>query len=193
MHTWTSRSNALAFYAFFGSCLLASYAAVSSLWLGGEPIIRECRIAKVEKFTSDSHAKKMNPLIRAPQGEIAALRTNIDTDFRPLFHWNVKQLFVFVIAEYQTGHNETSEVTIFDTIIRSPSEANIQLQSVGKYFIVDESEKLKGNLMKIHLKWDIMPATGILFSGKSDSVHSLRLPNEYCFDVQCQWEDSPQT
>ena len=53
------------------------FSLCSSSWLGEAPIVRHCRIAKVEKFTSDSHAKKMNPLIRAPQGEIAALRTTI--------------------------------------------------------------------------------------------------------------------
>ena len=84
-------------------------------------------------------------------------------------------------------------MTIYDTIIQSSGEANIQVQSVGKYFIVDESEKLKGNLMKIHLKWDVMPVTGVLLSGKRDSTHSIRLPTEYCIDVECAWEDSPQT
>lgn len=49
----------------------------SSLWLGGEPIIRDFRVARVDKFTSDAHAKRLNPAIRAPQGEIAALRTTL--------------------------------------------------------------------------------------------------------------------
>lgn len=31
--------------------------------------------------------------------------TLLSTDLRPAFHWNLKQLFVFVVAEYESATN----------------------------------------------------------------------------------------
>lgn len=35
----------------------------------------------------------------------ALLSFDLDADLRPAFHWNLKQLFVFVLAEYETKAN----------------------------------------------------------------------------------------
>lgn len=83
----------------------------------------------------------------------------------------------------------TSEVTIFDLIVKNKEMANLELTSVGKYFIVEELEKLKGNDIDVLLKWDIMPVTGSLYLGSSTSDLTITLPKEYCFDVQCNWEE----
>jgi len=39
------------------------------------------------------------------QTDRAVLRFNLDADLSSVFHWNVKQLFVFVTAEYTTKTN----------------------------------------------------------------------------------------
>ena len=52
----------------------------------------------------------------------AVLTLGIDADLRSVFNWNVKQLFVYVTAEYETDANVLNQVVVWDTIINdSPS------------------------------------------------------------------------
>jgi signal peptidase complex subunit 3 len=44
-------------------------------------------------------------------GEQAFLQFDIDADLTGLWNWNVKQLFVFLMAEYQTKHSKLNQVT----------------------------------------------------------------------------------
>ena len=39
------------------------------------------------------------------QTDRAVLKFDIDADLSSVFHWNVKQLFVFLIAEYKSDTN----------------------------------------------------------------------------------------
>jgi Signal peptidase subunit len=36
---------------------------------------------------------------------IMSILMNLRADLSPAFHWNIKQLFVFVVAEYETEAN----------------------------------------------------------------------------------------
>ena len=52
----------------------------------------------------------------------AVLTLGIDADLRSVWNWNVKQLFVYVTAEYETKPNVLNQVVVWDTIISdSPS------------------------------------------------------------------------
>jgi hypothetical protein len=46
--------------------------------------------------------------------------TNVNVDFQadltPLFNWNVKQLFLYLTAEYTTPHNEVRSGFAFMTV-----------------------------------------------------------------------------
>ena len=50
---------------------------------------------------------------------------------RSVFNWNVKQLFVYVTAEYETEANTLNQVVVWDQIISHPSQAWIRSSSVA--------------------------------------------------------------
>ena len=49
----------------------------------------------------------------------AVLSFDLNADLRPAFHWNLKQLFVYVVAEYETSANPLNQVIIWDKIVKS--------------------------------------------------------------------------
>ena len=50
----------------------------------------------------------------------AVLTLGIDADLRTVFNWNVKQLFVYVTAEYETEPNVLNQVVVWDLTLTQP-------------------------------------------------------------------------
>ena len=103
MHTVWVRLNAVVFFSLSVLLVLALLAAFSSIpvFLGDNGNAEAPLEAIVNKV-------QMNSLrsLRSHGGVDRALFSiDIDADFRPAFHWNVKQLFVFVVAEYTSKAN----------------------------------------------------------------------------------------
>ena len=48
----------------------------------------------------------------------ALLSFDIHADLRPAFHWNIKQLFVYVVAQYET-EGRTNQVVLWDKIVEA--------------------------------------------------------------------------
>ena len=61
----------------------------------------------------------------------AILSLQLDADLRSVFNWNVKQLFVYVTAEYETEANVLNQVVVWDQIISEPQHAWIRSSSVA--------------------------------------------------------------
>ena len=49
----------------------------------------------------------------------ALLSFDLDVDFKPAFHWNIKQLFVYVVASYESNKNPVNNVVLWDKIIEA--------------------------------------------------------------------------
>ncbi|KAG8836000.1 hypothetical protein FRC18_012080 [Serendipita sp. 400] len=76
----------------------------------------------------------------ARREEAAFFEFNIDADLRPLFHWNTKQVFVYLSAEYTNGKGLENEVVIWDRIVRRQRDARIRIENgQNKYFFKDHS------------------------------------------------------
>lgn len=43
--------------------------------------------------------------IEEGKSDMAMMALNINADLSPLFNWNVKQLFIYLVAEYKTSKN----------------------------------------------------------------------------------------
>ena len=52
----------------------------------------------------------------------AILNLGINADLRSVFNWNVKQLFVYITAEYETEANVLNQVVVWDTIVNDVSQ-----------------------------------------------------------------------
>ena len=111
------------------------------------------------------------------------LSFDIHADMAPTFHWNIKQIFVCVVAEYPSEANDINRVVLWDKIIEATDESKvIDEQNVFvKYALVDQGTELRGKQVELKLLWDHMPITGMLFMGhqKADQVASFSLPSEY--------------
>jgi Signal peptidase subunit len=130
------------------------------------------------------------------------LELDLDADLSGLFNWNVKQLFVFIKATWETKTNSHNEQIIWDRIIQSPQDALLKLNaSSPKYLVIDQKAgEIRGKALNISIHWDVMPYTGLLLLGGASSgplydgfgkdkdiaspakrhYYSLRLPENPC-------------
>ncbi|KAH8078811.1 hypothetical protein JL720_9560 [Aureococcus anophagefferens] len=100
-------------------------------------------------------------------------------DLTPAFHWNLKQLFVFVLAEYYTESNVLNQVILWDKIVTSEEEARLDERNVYvKYALIDQTNELRNTSVNYLLVWDHMPVTGRLFMERETGSTSM-LPKEY--------------
>ncbi|KAI9342527.1 signal peptidase 22kDa subunit [Obelidium mucronatum] len=105
---------------------------------------------------------------KKPLTELATVHFDLNADLSPLFNWNTKQLFVFLVAEYRTDSHNFNQVTLWDDIITSKEESTIKLKRKKcKYLLSDISNKIAGVEANLTLHWDIMPHVGFLIADKS--------------------------
>ena len=115
----------------------------------------------------------------------ALLSFDITADMRPTFHWNIKQIFVYVVASYETPSKKLNQVVLWDKIIEATdpeSKKVIDEQNVFvKYALVDQGDELRGKDVELRLMWDHMPITGLLYMGEQpkEGASSFALPAEY--------------
>lgn len=110
------------------------------------------------------------------QTDRAVLKFDIDADLSSVFHWNVKQLFVFLIAEYTSDTNVRPEhvvvwlqlwgrsspltcslpqalnqVVVWDHIARTPEEAIIKVKDAyNKYALIDQGSELRYVVARVY-------------------------------------------
>ncbi|CEI89945.1 hypothetical protein RMCBS344292_04281 [Rhizopus microsporus] len=109
--------------------------------------------------------------------EFARLSFDIDADFSELFNWNTKQIFVTVVADYETDKYKRNSVVLWDRIITQKEKANLKLKNVGnKYAMVDISQKWNYERANLSIAWDITPHVGLLQSGQLLTDAHLIIP-----------------
>merc|ERR1712046_16634 len=111
----------------------------------------------------------------------AILSLQIDADLRSVFNWNVKQLFVYVTAEYETDANVLNQVVVWDQIISDPAHSWIRSSSVAnKYSLTDQGYGLRDNNVTLVMNWNIVPITGLLtLTNCKQGRHKFKVPDEY--------------
>merc|ERR1712070_1364273 len=111
----------------------------------------------------------------------AILSLGIDADLRSVFNWNVKQLFVYVTAEYETEANVLNQVVVWDSIISEASAAHIRSDFVvNKYSLTDQGYGLRDNNVTLVFNRNTVPSTGLLTLHHAYSdVHKFQVPDVY--------------
>jgi len=115
----------------------------------------------------------------------ALLSFDLHVDLTPAFHWNIKQLFVYVVATYETDKNPKNQIVLWDKIVEAvdPPESKIIREDniFVKYALVDQGDELRGKDVSLQLVWDHMPLTGMLYMGEQDksTTKSFTLPYDY--------------
>ena len=110
------------------------------------------------------------------------LSFDINVDLTGAFHWNIKQLFVYVVASYSTPDTPNNQIVLWDKIIEADDTKLIQEKNVFcKYALVDQADNLRGKDIQLQLMWDHMPITGLLYMGQQEpsTASTFTLPTEY--------------
>jgi signal peptidase complex subunit 3 len=112
----------------------------------------------------------------------ALLSFDLKVDLTPAFHWNIKQLFVYVVAVYET-EGRHNEVVLWDKIVEAVGDQKvIDEESVFvKYALVDQGDELRGKNVTLQLRWDHMPITGLIYMNEQplEQASHFTLPLEY--------------
>ncbi|KAK7161571.1 hypothetical protein R3I94_004300 [Phoxinus phoxinus] len=100
---------------------------------------------------------------------------------RPIFDWNVKELFLYLTAEYSTKSNALNQVVLWDKIVLRGESTKLNLKEVkSKYFFFDDGNGLRANKnITLTLSWNVVPNAGILPLVMGSGHKSLAFPESY--------------
>lgn len=115
------------------------------------------------------------------KNDLGYLTFDLQTDLTPLFNWNVKQLFLYLTAEYQTDNNDFNQVVLWDKIVLRGDNAVLDFKNMNsKYYFWDDGNGLRGNKnVTLTLSWNIIPNAGLLPSVSALGSHTFAFPSEY--------------
>lgn len=92
------------------------------------------------------------------QQEYAHVQFDVTADLSSLFHWNTKQVFAYLVAEYPGSKYESNEVTLWDSIIQSKDKAVVNLSKKrNKYAFSDITKVFNQRNATYSLHWNVMP------------------------------------
>nr|CAD7423903.1 unnamed protein product [Timema monikensis] len=98
------------------------------------------------------------------KNDLGFLTFDLQTDLTHLFNWNVKQLFLYLTAEYKTPNNQLNQVVLWDKIILRGENSALDFKNMNtKYYFWDDGNGLKANPnVTLTLSWNIIPNAGLL-------------------------------
>ncbi|XP_078086872.1 signal peptidase complex subunit 3-like isoform X1 [Mustelus asterias] len=113
--------------------------------------------------------------------DLGSVHFSIYVDLGPVFNWNVKQLFLYLAAEYATEKNTLNQVVLWDKILQRGENPRLNLPNVSpKYLFLDDGNGLKGNQnVSLSLSWNIVPNAGILYLIPASGQKVIPLPENY--------------
>jgi len=172
MHTVWVRLNAVVFFGLTVLLGLSCLAAISKIGHSSrhQPVVKTLQLNTLRSLKSHGGVDR------------SLLSFDLEADLTPAFHWNIKQIFVYVVASYKTEDTPVNRIVLWDKIIEAGDNKIINEENVFvKYALVDQSDQLRGKEVELQLMWDHMPITGLLYMGEQDkeTVSTFTLPSEY--------------
>ena len=119
--------------------------------------------------------------IRRAKFERAELTFSVDVDLRDEFHWNTKQLFVWLSAEYKGKRNDiTHRSSLWDMLVTTQSQAMFEFEmKIPEYKLIDPDLDLRDNVVNFTLNWDIHPWIGLIQRKSSSHPYQMTMPVRY--------------
>ncbi|RLN64741.1 hypothetical protein BBP00_00003257 [Phytophthora kernoviae] len=170
MHSVWTRANAVFFTSLMALAIMCTLTAISTFLHEAQPVVWRLEMNKLHSLRN-----------YRDKADRATLSFDLDADLSSVFNWNVKQIFVYVLADFESSSNSRNQVVIWDKIVQTKDAASLlQFQDEGvKYFLADQHDQLRGANVTLSLEWDIMPVCGRLFVHSSSVVSSFELPATY--------------
>ncbi|KAM6504226.1 Signal peptidase 22kDa subunit [Amanita muscaria] len=161
MHNIVARGNNL--FAFLSSCTMALLAAIALSSFLFTPIptgVVDITSLKVYNVNARRYRNRKQ--------EVALVNFNLTADLNSLFHWNTKQVFVYLEAKYENTQGANNTVVIWDRIVRRKEDAYINFAGKNKYMFRELSTSFKNvPPANFSLKYNVMPWVGLLTYGEA--------------------------
>ncbi|CAI6374644.1 unnamed protein product [Macrosiphum euphorbiae] len=137
MHSLLSRGNSMLAYTLIVlvTLVFACFLSTISVDYRTGTEIQALKI-EVKNLPTYGVSKKIN--------DLGHIKFNLNTDLTSLFNWNVKQLFVYMTAEYETPTNALNQVVLWDKIILRGEKSYLRLKNMRtKYYFWDDGNGLR--------------------------------------------------
>ncbi|EJD55519.1 signal peptidase 22 kDa subunit [Auricularia subglabra TFB-10046 SS5] len=166
MHSaWQRLSNVSAFLT---SCAMVLVALISIVSLPAPP-----DVSAASKLTVAPQkvlqGRKGN---YGREQDFAFFKFNYDADLAPLFDWNTKQLFLYLVADYTNAKGVHNEVVIWDRIVRRKEDARLRIADQNnKYPFKDYSRSFQNATdVGFTMHYNLMPHMGLLKYGQAGAI-----------------------
>jgi len=90
---------------------------------------------------------------------------DLEADLTELFHWNNKQLFIYIMAEYKTPQNDINQVVVWDRIIKRGEKTKLSLKRKPlKYRFYDDGQGglVNNDNITLSMWYNTVPNAGML-------------------------------
>ncbi|VDD95059.1 unnamed protein product [Enterobius vermicularis] len=173
MHNVWSRANAV--FAFFLSVLSAMTFAVflSTVYLPNT--------ANVTLSADNVRVKDMVDYASSGRSDVAKMDLSVQVDLSRIFNWNVKQIFLYLVAEYSTPTNRVNQVVLWDKIVRRQDWQSVrEIHVVPKYYLMDDGNHLLNHPnTTLVLRWNVVPNAGYLALAQGEGQYTIKFPPTY--------------
>ncbi|XP_077102747.1 signal peptidase complex subunit 3 [Siphateles boraxobius] len=115
------------------------------------------------------------------RSDLGFVTFDLSANLLPIFDWNVKELFLYLTAEYSTKSNALNQVVLWDKIVLRGDNTKLNLKEVkSKYFFFDDGNGLRANKnITLTLSWNVVPNAGILPLVMGSGHKTLAFPESY--------------
>lgn len=110
MHTVLTRANAILAYTLSVLACLTFCCFISTVFLDYRTNVKMNTVKTLVKNVPNYGASK-------ELHDLGFITFDLQTDLTGLFNWNVKQLFLYLTAEYKTESNELNQVRTCGTLM----------------------------------------------------------------------------
>lgn len=109
--------------------------------------------------------------------ENVRMKFDLKTDLTPLFNWNTKQVFVYLVGLYDgpSDHPEAeSKVVFWDEIIKDEHHAKLNLRNrKTKYSVYDYYSSMQDRNVTVKLEFNVQPWIGPEVWGVVDAADEV--------------------
>ncbi|KAI9208242.1 signal peptidase 22kDa subunit [Polychytrium aggregatum] len=148
----------------FATFLSVAFAVVAIVAATSELMLRWTPAPEINVSVNHVQLKIGRDSYYSPKSEqLATLSFNLEADLTPLFNWNTKQVFAYLVAEFDTKDYSPNQVTIWDDIITSKEDAYIKLKDKRqKYNLIALNDRIENANASLSLHWNVNPYMGLL-------------------------------
>eukprot|EP00929_Paragymnodinium_shiwhaense_P016878 TRINITY_DN125569_c0_g1_i1.p1 TRINITY_DN125569_c0_g1~~TRINITY_DN125569_c0_g1_i1.p1 ORF type:complete len:196 (+),score=43.48 TRINITY_DN125569_c0_g1_i1:115-702(+) len=171
MDSYSSRGNTIfcTFVTVLGTCAALNHLTT---WLPQFQTTQtgSIKLDKVWDLTPNNHYK----------ADQCTLSFDMDMNLDSEFHWNMHQLFVYVVASYNETSNKRNEVTLWDDIATKENVGMFKKMNAQmvEYLLRDQYHDLRGKDVRLHIRYRTMPIVGLMYL-KEIAVFDFKVPDDY--------------